>query len=227
MPYDWVVFDADETLFSFDARKGLETLFGRYELDFNEAVFSQFKTVNAPLWQGFQQGKLQAKDIKQRRFVPWESHFGKSSEAINLEFMQCMADVSETIEGTRRLLDTLHGNTRMGIITNGFTELQQERLQKTQTDKYFEFLVVSEEVGMAKPDPEIFHHTHRNHINESVPAERILMVGDNPHSDILGGINAGWHTCWFKRGDDADNSNIEANHTITHLDELTALLANS
>lgn len=224
MPYDWVVFDADETLFSFDARKGLETLFGRYELDFNDAVFSEFKTVNAPLWQGFQQGKLQAKDIKQRRFVPWEPLFGKVSEAINLEFMQCMADVSETIEGTRRLLDTLHGNTRMGIITNGFTELQQQRLEKTQTDKYFEFLVVSEEVGVAKPDPEIFHHTHRNHINESVPTERILMVGDNPHSDILGGIKAGWQTCWFKRNA-AERSDIRANHTVTHLDELTALLA--
>lgn len=225
MSYDWVVFDADETLFSFDAEAGLKMLFDRHQLRFDDDVLAEFKEVNAPLWQGFQKGDLLAKDIKQKRFIPWESGFGKPSEAINLEFMQCMAEISETIDGTHRLLETLHGNTRMGIITNGFVELQQERLKKTQTDKYFDFLVVSEEVGLAKPDPQIFHHTQKLHIDESLPKERILMVGDNPHSDILGGINAGWHTCWFKRHDNTVSNDIAANHTITHLDELTALLA--
>ncbi|MGM0526038.1 MAG: pyrimidine 5'-nucleotidase [Pseudomonadota bacterium] len=225
MSYDWVVFDADETLFTFDARRGLSALFGRYGMDFDDQLFSQFKTVNQPLWKGFQDGELTAKDIKQRRFVPWERKFGKSSEAINTEFMSCMAGITETIEGTERLLKSLHGKAKMGIITNGFVELQQERLEKTSTHHYFDFLLVSEAVGIAKPDPEIFHHAHKQYMSEQLSPERILMVGDNPHSDILGGLNAGWHTCWFNRGSSDKPEDINPHHTITHLDQLTQLLS--
>lgn len=224
MSYDWVVFDADETLFTFDAQQGLSRLFAQYEMDFDSRHFEDFKAVNRPLWEGFQNGKLTAADIKQQRFIPWEQKFGKPSQEINAEFMSCMASISQTIEGTDRLLKALHGKTKMGIITNGFVELQQERLQQTDTHHYFDFLVVSEAVGMAKPDAEIFHHAHRQHMSELPDPGRILMVGDNPHSDILGGLNAGWHTCWFDRGNGEIPDHIKPHHTITHLDQLTALL---
>lgn len=224
MQYDWVVFDADETLFSFDAEKGLAKLFADHDLRFDEQQLTTFKAVNKPLWEGFQKGELQARDIKQQRFVPWEKAFGKDSESINAHFMSCMAQITETIDGTERLLQALHGKAKMGIITNGFVELQQERLEKTKTDEYFDFLVVSEAIGIAKPHADIFHHAHRHHMNEQPHPERILMVGDNPHSDILGGINAGWHTCWFNRDDSVAPEGINAHYTITHLDQLTALL---
>lgn len=225
MVYDWVVFDADETLFTFDTRQGLQSLFGRFKLTFDDQVLGEFKAVNAPLWQGFQNGALSATDIKRKRFLPWEQHFGMPSEDINTEFMHCMAAISETIDGTYPLLNALRGNVKMGIITNGFTELQQARLEKTQTQQYFDFLVVSEEVGIAKPDPAIFHHTRKQYMDDRVPQQRILMVGDNLHSDIVGGINAGWDTCWFNRSGDILSTDIAPTHTITHLDELAALLA--
>ncbi|WP_404400587.1 pyrimidine 5'-nucleotidase [Idiomarina seosinensis] len=225
MPYDWVVFDADETLFTFDAQQGLSQLFKQYDMAFEQSHFEDFKAVNKPLWEGFQNGQLTAADIKQQRFVPWEQQFGKSSLEINAEFMHCMASICQTIEGTDRLLETLHGKTKMGIITNGFSELQQERLQQTNTQHYFDFLVVSEAVGLAKPDAKIFHHAHTQHMADSADPERILMVGDNPHSDILGGLNAGWHTCWFDRGNFQIPESIKPHHTITHLDQLTRLLS--
>lgn len=225
MRYDWVVFDADETLFSFDAEKGLTHLFARYGVPFNDQQLAHFKQVNKPLWEGFQRGELSATDIKQQRFVPWEQHFGKPSEAINAEFMSCMAEITETIDGTERLLATLHDKVQMGIITNGFVELQQERLEKTETEQYFDFLLISEALGIAKPDAKIFHHAHQQHMTEDTPPERILMVGDNPHSDILGGLNAGWHTCWFKRDDMPAPADIRPHHTIDHLDQLTAMFS--
>ena len=85
---------------------------------------------------------------------------------------------------------------RMGIITNGFVELQQERLATHQFEQFFQFVVVSEALGVAKPHPEIFSIRIVS-ISEEVPTSRILMVGDNPYSDILGGQRAGWHTCWL------------------------------
>ena len=48
MAYDWVVFDADETLFRFDAKRGLTQLLQSYDVDFTETHFKRFKEVNAP-----------------------------------------------------------------------------------------------------------------------------------------------------------------------------------
>lgn len=48
----------------------------------------------------------------------------------------------------------------MGIITNGFTELQSIRLERTGMTDYFDHVIISEEVGVAKPDAEILNmHT--------------------------------------------------------------------
>ncbi|WP_435431314.1 HAD-IA family hydrolase, partial [Shigella sonnei] len=44
------------------------------------------------------------------------------------------------------------GNAKIGIITNGFSALQQVRLERTGLRDYFDLLVISEEVGVAKPN---------------------------------------------------------------------------
>ncbi len=225
MSYDWVVFDADETLFRFDAKRGLTQLLQSYEVDFTEAHFQRFKEVNAPLWDAFQRGEISAADIKARRFVDWEARLGVSSMELNRQFMAQMGSISSTLDGAEAMLNSLDKKVGMGIITNGFVELQQERLVAHQLEQYFDFVVVSEALGVAKPHPEIFHHTHREYISEDVPAHRILMVGDNPHSDILGGQRAGWHTCWLNEHEVPCPDEVSPNHTIRHLSELIDLVA--
>ncbi|MAD53199.1 MULTISPECIES: pyrimidine 5'-nucleotidase [unclassified Idiomarina] len=225
MAYDWVVFDADETLFRFDAKRGLTQLLQSYDVDFTEAHFNRFKEVNAPLWEAFQRGEISAADIKSRRFVDWEDRLGVSSTELNRQFMAQMGTISSTLDGAGSMLAALDDKVRMGIITNGFVDLQQERLATHQFEQFFQFVVVSEALGVAKPHPEIFHHTHREHISEEVPTSRILMVGDNPYSDILGGQRAGWHTCWLNEHQATCPEQVKPNHTIRHLSELVELVA--
>ncbi|EGU60845.1 dUMP phosphatase, partial [Vibrio nigripulchritudo ATCC 27043] len=50
MKYSWILFDADETLFSFDAFKGLQTMFSRLDVNFTQADFEEYQLVNKPLW---------------------------------------------------------------------------------------------------------------------------------------------------------------------------------
>ncbi|MGS0725448.1 pyrimidine 5'-nucleotidase, partial [Shewanella sp. 0m-11] len=60
MQYKWVLFDADETLFHFDAFQGLQLMFSRFDVDFTRQDFLQYQTVNQPLWVDYQDGKLTA-----------------------------------------------------------------------------------------------------------------------------------------------------------------------
>ena len=88
--------------------------------------------------------------------------------------------------GAVSLLNALKGKAKLGIITNGFTALQQIRLERTGLRDYFDLLVISEQVGVAKPDRRIFDYTFEQ--MKQPPRDRVLMVGDTAESDILGAV---------------------------------------
>jgi Predicted hydrolase (HAD superfamily) len=79
-------------------------------------------------------------------------------------------------------------------------------------------LVISEQVGIAKPDPRIFEHAFEK--MGRPPKEKILMVGDNPHSDVLGGMQAGIDTCWLNADNTPVPEDIAPTHQVSSLHQL-------
>ncbi len=192
--YEWVLFDADDTLFRFDSYSGLRKLFSSYRVDFTPADYQAYQATNLPLWGEYQNGKITAETLKKRRFEAWSERLKVDALELNRGFLLAMADLCTPMDGVKELLSMLHGNTRLGIITNGFVDLQEIRLERTGLRSFFDLLVISEQVGFAKPEPEIFQYAFEQ---MGQPARhRILMIGDNPHSDILGGNRAGIDTLW-------------------------------
>ncbi|WP_345866395.1 pyrimidine 5'-nucleotidase [Shewanella algae] len=216
--YQWVLFDADETLFQFDAPRGLKLMFSRQGVDFSNADYAEYQQTNAPLWVAYQDGKISASELQLTRFSHWAKRLGRTPFELNSAFMTAMADICEPLPGAAELLDSLKGRARLGIITNGFTELQQVRLQKTGFAEHFDLLVISEEVGLAKPDPGIFEHALAK--MQQPERKRVLMVGDNPHSDILGGLQAGLDTCWLNVKGEAAPEGIKPHIEVRSLSEL-------
>ncbi|MCH1921221.1 pyrimidine 5'-nucleotidase [Shewanella sp. A3A] len=222
MQYDWILFDADETLFHFDAFRGMQLMLERQGVVLTEADFEQYEQVNKPLWVAYQNGDITADELKHTRFNRWAEQLGIVPAELNRRYMQAMADICSLLPGAGALINALHGRVRMGIITNGFTDLQSTRLERTGLASHFEHIIISEEVGIAKPDPRIFEHALT--LMGNPDKQRVLMVGDNPHSDILGGLNSGIHTCWFNpRGDELPAA-IQPHYQVSSLAELQALL---
>lgn len=116
----------------------------------------------------------------------------------------------------------IRGNAKIGIITNGFSALQQVRLERTGLRDYFDLLVISEEVGVAKPNKKIFDYALEQAGNPD--RSRVLMVGDTAESDILGGINAGLATCWLNAHNREQPEGIAPTWTVSSLHELEQLL---
>lgn len=223
MKYQWILFDADETLFHFDAFSGLQRMFAGYGVEFDKEAFIEYQLVNKPLWVEYQNNEITAQQLQEIRFESWAKKVGVTPKAMNSAFMMAMAEICQPLDGARDLLDTLlANNVKMGIITNGFTELQKIRLDRTEFSHYFELIVISEQVGIAKPDKRIFEYTFS--MMGEVDLEKVLMVGDNPDSDVLGGMNVGIDTCWLNVARNPCPEGIKPTYDVASLFELKTTL---
>ena len=222
MRYNWVLFDADETLFSFNSYLGLTAMLKRYGIDFTREDYDAFQAVNKLLWVAYQNNEITAEDIQMRRFAKLAEQTSVHQIQLNQELMAEMAKVSKPLDGVMEMLETLYPEVKMGIITNGFTELQQQRLQNTQTEKFFEIVVVSEQIGVAKPDRKVFDYAFSQ--MDKLDKTKILMVGDTLASDILGGYNSGIDTCWFNDANLVNDTKIQPTYEIKDIRELVGIV---
>jgi 2-haloalkanoic acid dehalogenase type II len=97
-------------------------------------------------------------------------------------------------DDTTHTLETLHPRYKLGLVTNGPSRIQQSKIERFRLADYFDVLIVSEDVGVAKPDPAIFKLAlERMRID---PAEA-LFVGDSPEHDLRGAEAAGMPFIWM------------------------------
>ena len=84
----------------------------------------------------------------------------------------------------------------IGIVTNGPTEVQRAKLQLLGIEHLVDFVLISEEFGAAKPDPEIFREALGL---AGVGPEEAIFVGDSAEFDMAGARAAGIPTVWVNR----------------------------
>ena len=112
----------------------------------------------------------------------------------------------------------------MVLLTNGLKAVQRPRFARSALRECFHDVVISEEVGFAKPDPRIFDIAFER---MGQPAkEEVLMVGDSLNADIRGGIGYGIDTCWFnpEGAPREGGSELAIRYEIRHLGELASLI---
>ncbi len=102
--------------------------------------------------------------------------------------MQLRVGAIETLDGLRRR------GYPLGIITNGKTLVQNATIDAVGIRDYFNLILVSETVGVRKPDPRLFHLALEG---LQTQAHATLFVGDHPQADIEGARGAGLQTAWL------------------------------
>jgi len=223
MKFDWILFDLDDTLFHFDSFTGIKRMFAAWDIPFTTEDFKAYQQVNKKLWLEYQDGKIDAAALRHNRFASWSQTLNRTTQEINRHYFTAITEISTLLPGARELVESLAAaNTQLGIVTNGFTELQTARLDRMGLSRYFSPLVISEQVGVAKPSAGIFEHALT--LMNNPAKDRVLMVGDNLHSDILGGIHAGIKTCWLNADQQDQVPDIQPDHQVSSLHELKALL---
>ncbi len=200
-PYTHCLFDLDNTLLDFD--RSSKEAFGEAlkegpDMEPSERLFFQYEEINRCCWKLLEAGEISPREVQRRRFSDFLALHEVEYDPLKLNdlYLDKLAEKVHWIDGAKEVLDALKAQgVSLSLITNGLKRVQRPRLEQSGMMEYFDAVVISEEIGVAKPQPAYFEYTLEKLNNP--PVERVLLVGDNPGSDILGGQRMGMATCWY------------------------------
>jgi putative hydrolase of the HAD superfamily len=227
--YKCLFFDLDHTLWDFEknAEESLKDLHNKHALDQRnigaEDFVKIYSNINKSMWRLYHMGEIDKEFLRTQRFIQTFLHFGIPEALIpgNLwdEYLALLPQRTNLMPGCIEILDYLHPKYPMTIITNGFKEVQHEKMYNSLLTPYFKHVVISETIGHQKPAKEIFLHALE--LN-NVEAHEVLMIGDNIEADIQGAKNAGIPNVYFNPFDEPDT--VGADFMIKDLRELKMIL---
>ena len=120
-------------------------------------------------------------------------------------------------EGARELLCDLRGSYRLGLLTNGPSEMQWPKIERLGIQPLFNVILVSGDVGTRKPDRLIFEQFLRR---LGVTAKEVLYVGNSYRTDVAGAKDVGMLSAWIRDEDTDETGNGAADIQI---ESITAL----
>ncbi len=224
--YRWLLFDADDTLFDFGRAEAgaLTRTFEQFGLGFDPSYLPVYRQVNREVWQALEAGSISATTLRTRRFeLLFEAiGVGDPPDGFGEAYLPNLASQTHLTQDALTVVRALHGSYRLAIITNGLSDVQRPRLARSAIRDYIAEIVISDEIGVAKPEPGIFDAAF---LRMGQPRRNeVLLIGDSLTSDIAGGVAYGLDTCWFNPGGATPTGGPASTYRIRCLKELLTLL---
>lgn len=223
--YDYILFDADNTLFDFDQaeHRALCQVLTAWGYPADGETCAKYYAVNRDLWARFDRGEVTKEFLVVERFAVLMRALGGSGDpaALNRAYIARLGEGADLLPGAEELCRTLAGHCTLAIITNGVSAAQHGRFERSPLREIIPYLFISEELGCQKPQREFFEIVLRE-MQIKDPA-RAVVVGDNLRSDIGGGRNAGLDTIWYNPGhapaapDQAPTWEVDSFSAIAHI----------
>lgn len=199
--YSHILIDLDRTLWDFE-RNSLQTMremfaeFGLQKLcraDF-QMFLDTYHVINSQLWKAYINGTLAKEVLYVSRFSLTLDHFRVENtyalgKRLGDYYVFESPKKTALIDGASDLLRYLKGKGySLSIVSNGFKEVQREKMRTSGIDIYFDRVFLSEDIGFQKPDRRIFEH-----ILAALSAQpaQCLMIGDDINIDIAGARKLG------------------------------------
>jgi putative hydrolase of the HAD superfamily len=222
MKYKYLLFDLDGTLFDYDKAESdaLKNTFIQSGIAYDSAYLIKYRELNKLIWQDFENGRITQKNLKTKRFEQLSSSINVQfdSSAFSDKYLLNLSKGTALINGSEEVLKKLYFSSKLYLITNGLSIVQRPRIKNSVIGKYFDAVIISEEVGFAKPQKEIFDLAFNKMNNPS--KNEVLIIGDSLSSDIAGGKNYGIDTCWFNPSKNEIDENALSTYEIHDLSEL-------
>lgn len=202
--YKSLFIDLDDTLWAF-SENASDTFLEIYDIyqfdrffDSFEHFHSLYKTRNTELWVKYGNGQITKNELNQQRFLFPLLSVGVNDEflarACSDSFFELIPTKSKLMPHVKEALEFLAGRYRLYILSNGFSELQSKKMRSADIYDYFEKIILSEDILIHKPYPEIFHFAlsaTQSELKES------LMIGDSWDADIVGAKGVGMHQMYY------------------------------
>nr|MBR6145888.1 YjjG family noncanonical pyrimidine nucleotidase [Paludibacteraceae bacterium] len=217
--YKAVFLDWDDTIGDWvnAAKQALQDIYATYHLEDLYATFEDYleayEPYNLMLWGKYGQNEITKENLQFERFYrplmiqPEPTLRGRSKEEIakeiGVEFLRLTNRYFSLLPDADVVVRQLAAKYPLTIISNGFGEVQYYKLAHSGLQDLFTHLLISEEVGINKPQPEIFRIAlERN----GVTADEAVMIGDSYNSDIAGAKAAGIDQIWIHQGETGETA---------------------
>ena len=238
MNYKLVLIDLDDTLFDYPKtekeafRNTFKELgfFVESELgnakkeEIYEKIKDRYKDVNLQLWKDLEKGAVDKDRLKVVRFEKIIEEFDLKYDSYEMSelYLKKLGEGIFPFEAAEKLCKYLHSKYKVGIVTNGIKEVQHSRIENSAIAKYIDKIIISDEVGVNKPDKRIFEYA-MNYF-EIMDKSEVIMIGDSLGADIKGGQNAGIDTCWVNLRNNVNDTGIVPKYEVRKLEELFEIL---
>ncbi|RZJ65664.1 MAG: noncanonical pyrimidine nucleotidase, YjjG family [Flavobacterium sp.] len=221
-----VFFDLDHTLWDFEKNSALAftTIFRDMSIDIDlDAFLKIYVPINHEYWELYRHDKISHEELRYGRVRKSFEKLGVDISDdlvhdISVEYIKHLPLNNHLFDGTIEILDYLRSKYKLHIITNGFHEVQQLKLDNSGIGHYFDTVTNSEMAGVKKPNPQIFEYALAS---AKAQKEKSVMIGDCIDADVRGALNCGLDAIHFCIDDAISHEGIKK---ITKLQELKKYL---
>lgn len=208
-----VLFDLDDTLMAHREAVALgiaeHVRRHAYRADDEAAMARRWHELEELHYAAYLAGTLDYEEQRRARATDFAGEFGEhlDAEAASSWFAEyferyrgAWAIHDDVLPALDAITAALPG-VRFGIITNGELELQTSKIVRLALEGRIEHVIASGALGVAKPDPEIFHAALER-FGRTAAVSRAAYVGDRLRTDAIGAARAGLVGVWVNRHDD-------------------------
>ena len=213
-----VFFDLDHTLWDFEKNSALafEFIFEKHHiiLDFDKFIHF-YVPVNLKYWEMFRKDEIDHHTMRYRRlrdtfdYLEYEISDDKI-QLLSEEYIYYLPKNNHLFADAIPVLDYLKSKYNLHIITNGFAEIQKNKLNNSNITHYFKTITNSEMAGVKKPNPLIFEFALDL---AKAKKENSIMIGDCIEADVQGALDAGLDAIHFCKSK-TDNEIKQISHLI-------------
>ena len=223
MRYKAILFDNDDTLMDFQTgnRNAVSRLMDEVGY-FHPDRYEQYQAVNRELWAALERGEIAQSELRLRRFMRFYELYPVPGDpkAASDRFVTLLGEQSILLPHAEQVVRAIASRLPVVIVTNGMTAIQKNRLARSPLRNLISGMVISEELGVSKPRPEIFRQALRP---LGVAPADALMIGDGVSSDIRGANSAGIDACWLNPSGAPLPDGVHAEYIIRGLRECVGI----
>ena len=200
MRYQYLLIDNDNTIMDFNAAeaKALIDVLQNHGLPTDDATVHTYHEINDALWKALERGETTQPKLKVERFRQLLTVLGREDidpAAMGAEYAAGLGNHADLLPGAAEFIHAAHGRMKIALVSNGVSAIQRGRLAKCPLTPLFDAIVISEEVGAAKPDPKLLY-VAMDMLGCTDKAQAVMM-GDSATADIPAAVNAGVDSIFF------------------------------
>lgn len=229
-----LLWDVDGTLLSFAKAEAyaIRKCFDIFNLGTcTDEMLARYSEINVGYWERLERGEMTKPQILDGRFIDFFTECGidaSKAHEFNAEYQIRLGDNVYFMDGAEELIKEYADKYKQYVVTNGTIEAQTRKLAASGIRDIAHGCFISDEIGCEKPTHGFFEKVWETIFEEIGECDKreVMIIGDSLTSDMQGGINEGFVTCWYNPECKENKRGLELDYEIRDLNEIREILNN-